>query len=156
MGRYTAVQYERKLQRWAKKSPEAAKEALEKGTALVAREAKQKHLSGPRMPVGIGSESKPTINSRGALRSGITTKVKLDSKKNVQASIISKHPLSRIHHDGALLTAREQFVFTLPGRQDEVITRQVRMPARPFLRAPVQKNRPKILQMIAKKWKGKL
>ncbi len=61
MGRYTPKQYERKLKRWLRTMDPAVKEALRRGGEIVRREALLKHLSGPKMPKGVGSETSATL-----------------------------------------------------------------------------------------------
>lgn len=152
MGRFTLAQYERKIQRWAKRMPQDAKKAMETVAKDNAKEARQRHLSGPRMPVGQTSDKFPTIASGGSLRSSVVHRVRLTPGKDIKAQIMARHPLAQIHHEGAVLTATgdKPFVFTLPGSDRRIVTRTVRIPARPFLLAPVERNRKRTLTRLLK------
>lgn len=70
------------IARTAKSLPNVVKKALTIGTREVRTEAVLKHLSGPKMPKGIGDPKNATLaRQSGDLAGSIQTKVKVDPDK---------------------------------------------------------------------------
>ena len=142
-----------KMDKWATKTNEKVASGLEKSIKLIVRDAKQKHMTGPRMPVGVGSITNPTIDSKGRMRSMISGKVKKIGLKGITAEVRSSNPLSRILHDGGTVFAKKNpFVFKLPNQDRTIATEQIKFPKRPFLNAPVKKRRITTLRIIKRFW----
>jgi len=98
------------------------------------------------MPMGVTSQTKPTIDSKGSLRNSIRTAVKVQGS-NVKAEIFSTHGLAKILHEGARITShRDPFVFDVRG--ETVATYQIDIPGRPFIAAAVRNNGKKITKQL--------
>ncbi len=150
MANLTLAQWHRKLSRWARRAPKSLKQELEGATRLVKRTSQRKHLSGPRMPVGVTSLKLPTIDSKGSLRNSLRTRVQVRGSE-ISAQVEARHGLAHILHEGGTVTApaRNPFVFAIGGRM--VVTRRVRMPARRFLAAARESKRRAILKGLSKR-----
>lgn len=154
MARLTAEKFNKKLTRLAKKAPAAAVKGLKEGTRIILQDSKRKHMSGPRMPVGVGSMVNPTIDSKGRMRSQLKSTVKRrPGKKEVYANVRSTNGLSKILHDGGTLhRGGKGFVFQLPGQTKWIRTDRIEFPKRPFLKVSVEKKRKKVIEIIKKVW----
>ena len=141
--KHTPESIERKFKKFAAELPRAAAAEMKSATRLVKRQAQQRHLSGPRMAVGMGSQANPTIDSKGSLRNSLRTHVRRRGG-TIVAQVEARHGLANILHNGGTQVAKrgKTFVFEVLGRR--VVTDRVRMPARPFLRAAHRKKRREI------------
>ncbi len=100
------------------------------------------------MAVGQGSQTNPTIDSKGRLRNALRTRVKVGGSK-VGASIIADHPLANILFRGGVQVARDSpFVFEVDGRT--VVTDQIRFPERPVLKAALEGKKAEVLDSVKK------
>jgi len=159
VARYTADAYQKKINRLVKRSPASAGKGLQKGIDKIVKEAKTRHLVPPRMPVGVGSETEPRIASRGTIRNMVSGKVKVNrTTGKVTAEVRSRSGLSRILHDGGVLYAKNKskpFIFQLPNSNFTdpwIVTDRIEFPRRPFLSAPVKRNRKNVLEFIMRAW----
>jgi len=67
-----------KLMRWSTLAPKELKTAIQRGAELIRREAQERHLSGPKMPRGVGDEMNATLSApTGTLRRSISIRVKV-------------------------------------------------------------------------------
>ena len=155
VAKLTVNDFEKKLKRWSKKSPDAAFRGLKKGTKLILKDSKRKHMSGPRMPWGVGSLTNPTIDSKGRMRSMMKSVVKKRTgTKEVYANVRSTNGLSKILHDGGVVNRAKPFIFPIPGENRWARTNRIEYPKRPFLRVSVEKKKKDVLNLIRKEWKG--
>lgn len=116
----------KKLERWAKVAPEAVKKTLSAAAMLVSGEVQLKHLSGPKMPRGVGNETTATLAVRtGRLRRSITQRVRVESSGKFSAMVGTNVGYARKHELG------------LEG-----------LPHRPFLRPSLEKKRPEVFKFI--------
>ena len=159
VARYTADAYQKKINRLVKRSPASARKGLKKGIDKIVKEAKNRHLVPPRMPVGVGSETEPRIASRGRIRSMVCGKGRIDrASGKVIAEVRSRNGLSKLLHDGGVLMAKnpaKPFIFQLPNANVTdpwIVTNRIEFPRRPFLSAPVKRNRKNVLQYIRQSW----
>lgn len=139
---------QRKMDRWARRQERDARAALKRSGEVVKKQAQEKHLSGPKMPVGQSDTKDPRIDSKGPLRNSLRVKVTAKSGK-VNAEVQARHGLARIHHDGGTEYARggKKFVFEIQGRT--VVTDRVKMPKRPFLAAALTAKQKDVTQILS-------
>ena len=135
--------------RWARRFPQDLRAELDDVADDMRDVARREHLSGPRMPIGQTSDTHPTIASKGPLRSKTDTRVAVTGGR-VTAQVRNTHGLARTLHDGKVVIARGR-PFRFPVGDRWVITHKIRIPARPFLTAPIKKRKPKILDRLAKR-----
>jgi len=127
--RMSMEQLQDKVQRWMRIAPQQLKEALLKGAKLVTKEAQSKHLSGPKMPRGVGDLTNATLAVQsGRLRRSINENVEV-SKNRVIARVGSNVIYAKVHEKG--LTVRGH-----------------KMPERPFLRPSLEVKKPRVMEMI--------
>lgn len=116
----------KRLERWVKVAPEEVKKVLTLGARKVQTEAKTRHLSGPKMPRGLGDPDNATLAVRtGRLRSSIAIRVMALQSGKFSAQVGTNVKYGRKHEMG------------LEG-----------LPERPFLRPSLEKKRPEIFKMI--------
>jgi len=127
--RMSMEQLQDKVQRWMRIAPQQLKEALLKGAKFVTKEAQSKHLSGPKMPRGVGDLTNATLAVQsGRLRRSINENVEV-SKNRVIARVGSNVIYAKVHEKG--LTVRGH-----------------KMPERPFLRPSLEVKKPRVMEMI--------
>lgn len=123
---------ERKFDEWrddmehvAQHFPEVLEKALTVGVRMVRAEVVEKHLSGPKMPRGIGDPKNATLQpDTGHLRASIQTKVSANPGKLI----------------GRIFTNTEYAPTHERGRG--------KIPARPFLAPSLEEKRPDVIQKI--------
>lgn len=127
-------QFNDKVNRWMKDFPEAVEKALGAGAAMVHGEAVEKHLSGPKMPRGVGSLTKATLqpSRRAELKNSISFRVLKKGSSLIGQVGNWKHPLpyAKLHEYG------------LGG-----------MPKRPFLSSSLKAKKKQIVEFILKAMK---
>lgn len=117
----------KKLERWVKVAPEEVAKVLRKGGEVVRTEVKAGHLSGPKMPRGVGDPMNATLAVRsGRLRGSIALRVMADKNSGKFSAMIGTNVKYGRKHE-----------FGLDG-----------MPERPFLRPSLEKKRPEVFDMI--------
>ena len=127
--RMSMEQLQEKIQRWMRIAPEQLKKALLKGAKVVTKEVQSKHLSGPKMPRGVGDPTRATLAVQsGRLRRSQTERVTV-SKDRVIAQVGTNVPYGRAHEKG----------LTVMGKK---------MPERPFLRPSVEEKKPRVMELI--------
>jgi phage gpG-like protein len=142
MATYTPEQFQKKLKRFAKKHPDILEVGLKRSTEIVRTEAVRKHLSGPKMPRGKGSNKNATLaRGSGDLAGSVNTKVKVSKIRQV-AQIISNMVYSRIHELGGKINHTNLF-----GRG---IKATITMPKRPYLSPSLQVKRKEIVDTLLK------
>ena len=123
--RLTMEQLQGKIQRWMRIAPEKLKKALLKGAKIATKEAQSKHLSGPKMPRGIGHPTRATLAVQtGRLRRSINERVTV-SKDRVTAQVGTNVKYGRAHEEGL-----------------------GKMPERPFLRPSIEEKKPRVMELI--------
>lgn len=146
----TWPQFAAKMAGWGRRlTPDQHSELTDLATEVKQRTATQ-HLSGPQMPVGVGSQTHPTLDSKGAMRNMLRTRVGVNSGK-ILAEVISAHGLSRIHHEGGVIAAPRgrPMRFQVGGRWRTA--KRVVMPARPFLGAALRALRETIVKRLGRR-----
>lgn len=120
--------YQKKLKRWVKDYPQDVERAMGEASEVVRGEVITRHLNGPRMPKGVGSKTKGTLQPRtGKLKNSITTKV-FKTAGSIKAYVGNLHmPLK--------YAARHEY-------GDAV------MPERSFLRSSLSEKRKKIKEIL--------
>ena len=123
--RMSMEQLQGKIQRWMRIAPEQLKKALLKGARVVTKEVQSKHLSGPKMPRGMGDLTRATLAVQtGRLRRSITERVQV-SRDRVTAQVGTNVPYGRKHEKGL-----------------------EKMPERPFLRPSLEAKKSRVMEMI--------
>jgi len=123
-------EFQQKVERWCRVAPEEVKKALKLGGEKVRAEVQFRHLSGPRMPRGIGDPVNATLGTGSGdwrLKNSIALRVMALESGKFSAQIGTNVPYARKHEYG------------LEG-----------MPERPFLRPSIEKKRPEVFDTIAK------
>jgi HK97 gp10 family phage protein len=117
----------KKLERWAKVAPNEVKKVLGMGSEMVREEVQRHHLSGPRMPRGVGDPTNATLGTTGEwrLRNSINYRVTALENGKFSAVVGTNIPYAKKHE------------FGLQG-----------MPERPFMRPSLEKKRPAVFKMI--------
>ena len=124
MARYTPEQYQRKLKKWARNTPQAVVAGLKKGTEIIRTEAVVQHLSGPKMPKGVGNKMNATLARRtGLLAGSVRTKVKVASNR-ISGAVGTNVKYAHNHEKGTTV------------------------PERPFLAPSLEKKRKDALEAI--------
>lgn len=151
MGTYTPEQFRRKLNRFARSHPRLVRNAVKAGAEMVRTEAVTKHLSGPKMARGVGSEKNGTLQpDTGGLRTSVNTKVKMTGGR-VRGIVSTNKKYAPIHEYGGTIAAKSSpYLFFKVGGQ-WVKTKEVTIPARSFLRPSLDKKRKPVLNLILKK-----
>jgi len=127
--RMSMEQLQDKIQRWMRIAPQALKEALLKGAKLVTKEAQSAHLSGPKMPRGLGNPTRATLAApSGRLRRSINERVQV-SKDRVIARVGTNVIYGKVHEKG-------------------LEVRGHKMPERPFLRPSIEEKKQRIMEII--------
>jgi len=149
--RMTPEQYERKLKNWIKTGPKAVKPALTRAAVEVIAFAQKKYLGAPKkMPRGVsgGFFGSHLAAPTGTLRKSLTKKIKVSSK-GVSARIGSNLKYAAIHEYGGIIRGKGggKLHFVIAGKHYMVDS--VKIPARPYLRPSIQKNRPRILELVS-------
>lgn len=118
----------KKLARWSVTGSQQVKLVLQQAGELVRREAQASHLSGPKMPRGVGDSTGGTLAVQtGTLRRSITIRVSV-SPGDITAEVGTSIPYGRVHELG------------------------LKMPERPFLRPSLNKEHGQIFNMIRDAW----
>jgi phage gpG-like protein len=113
-----------KLMRWSVLLPKELRNALQIGGELVRREVQEKHLSGPKMPRGVGDDMNATLAVQtGTLRKSIALRIKVASG-DVSAEIGTTVGYGRKHELG------------------------IGVPGRPFLRPSIVEKRSAVMQQV--------
>lgn len=114
-----------RLLRWAADAPKEVKLVLSQGAELVRREAQEKHLSGPKMPRGVGDPNNATLAVQtGTLRRSISQRIKV-ALGDVQAEVGTGVNYGRKHELGL-----------------------GNMPERPFLRPSLERKHSEVFKLI--------
>lgn len=125
MSELTFEEFREKLVRWAARMPQEAKKALTEAAETVRREVQAGHLTGPKMPRGVGHDTEATLAVRtGRLRRSIAIGVTVDKEK-VSATVGTNVWYGRIHELG-----------------------EGGMPERPFLRPSLAAKHSQIFTML--------
>lgn len=130
-----------KLTRWSVVAPQACKKALTEGAETVRREVQEKHLSGPRMPRGVGDPTDATLQPiSNTLRRSITKEV-----------TVKPGEVSAIIGTNVVYAARHEFgyeSYTKISRGFGTYLRKGTTPARPFMRPSLAAKREEVFQKL--------
>jgi hypothetical protein len=135
VGRFTLEAYERRLRRLSKEMPEVVESAMIRAAMAVIAHSRKRHLSGPRMPRGVGGGlggSTLAVGSGSAgLRSSLAYKVKVEPGR-VEARVG---------------TNKTNQGYSYPRAHEYGLGQ---MPERPFLRPSVQSKRQNTVDEISR------
>ncbi len=96
----TWPQFEKKIDRWVRDFPDAVENALETGGEIILGEAQRKHLSGPKMPKGVGNPMRGTLQPRsGDLKTRLNKRVRV-SRTDVSLRVGSNMVYAATHEYG--------------------------------------------------------
>ena len=143
MATYTYEQFKEKLDKWWRLVPEEAWKAVSRAAALVVAEVQRGHLSGKKMPRGVGGTTEATLavvtnRLRGSIWHSVKRPSQLKQGEQITARIGTNVKYARIHEYGGVI--RNAF-----GRGQH---RMAFMPMRPFLRPSLSKEQPRALKLI--------
>lgn len=140
--------FQKKLRRWIRMMPREMETALNRGADIVVAEVQRGHLSGPKMPRGVGSQSGATLASKtGTLRRSITKVVRVAGQR-VVAKIGTRLKYAAVHEFGATIRPVRARLLRWEDETGAHFAKQVKIPARPFLRPSVQAKRPAVMEEI--------
>lgn len=125
MATLTLNQFQKKVQAFAKRSPDAVAEALTAGAEVVRGEAQVAHFGGSTS-AGGGFYGEQLRNRSGTLRKSITSRVK--SGANPSAKVGTNVVYAAVHEFG-----------------------HRRIPQRPYLRPALEEKREEILDLMLRK-----
>lgn len=135
MAKLTMDELRIKIERWQRIMPEKLKERLTRACVEILPEVQEGHLSGPKMPRGVGSATRGTLAVRtGRLRKSIHYQVSVNPEE-VRARIGTNVVYGRIHEYGGTVSRG--------GTRFE-------MPERSYLRPSVYKMQPRIVELLMK------
>lgn len=147
MAKLTMEEIQAKITRWAIIMPEKLKQRLILACIEIVAEAQENHLSGPKMPRGVGSSTTGTLSVRsGRLRKSIHYRVTVSGgisnlrKSKIVAEVGTNVKYARIHEYGGAIT-------NAFGRGQH---RMVFMPERSFLRPSIYKMQPRVVELLMK------
>lgn len=163
MSELTFEQFRDKLLRWSVNMPQAAKKALTEAAETVRREAQESHLSGPRMPRGVGHDTQATLAVRtGRLRRSIAIEVNVKPGE-VSATVGTNVSYGRYHEEGRKWHQASRGQLSQGGRFAKAKMSRRRMatasmvligdhdvtlPERPFLRPSLNKKHTEIFEKL--------
>lgn len=117
---YTMEQFKRKIERWQRDQPEAVEKGMRKGLERMVGTAKLKHLSGPKMPRGVGSKTHGTLQPRsGDLRAAMGKKIKRTGT-GVHGYLVNSMVYAAVHEYGYPPMRMPQRSFARPSINDEM------------------------------------
>lgn len=120
-------QFMAKIKRWAHNQPQLIEQALSKAALMIIGDVQQKHLTGPRMPRGVGDPKNATLAVKtNRLRGSITKRIIVEPGRII-AEIGTNVFYGRIHELGGKFH-----------------------PARPFLQPSVEARQPETRSIILK------
>ena len=135
MAELTMEEMRVKIERWQRVMPEKLKLRLERACVEILPEVQEGHLSGPKMPRGVGDPTRATLAARtGRLRKSIHYRVRV-SPEEVVAQIGSNVRYARIHEYGGTVSRGGT---------------KVEMPERSYLRPSVYKMQPRVVELITR------
>lgn len=172
-----AEELRKKFERWARVAPEEVKKVLTEGALKVQREVQKAHLSGPRMAWGVGSETNATLAPwTGRLRNSIHYRVSAEGTGKFSAMVGTNVKYAKIHEFGGIIRAKNKPWLSFPSRRGIthftaagklmkggfagagrkvswgwVQVKQVKIPARPFLRPSLERKRPEVFHDFAER-----
>ena len=118
-----------KLMSWAAAAPNEVKGALTQAAELVRKEAQQAHLSGPKMPRGIGDDENATLAVQtGTLRRSISNRIRV-AMGEVSAEVGTTVAYGKAHELG-----------------------EGKMPERPFLASSLRKKHKAVFELIRERF----
>lgn len=149
MATLTFEQWAKKLEKWNKAQLDAVRIALKTGTEIVRAEAIRNHLSGPKMPRGVGSPNTATLaRGTGDLAGSINTKVAVAGTK-LQASVLTNLKYARIHSKGGTIVPVRARALKFKIGNQWIAAKRVTIPARPFLEPSLDAKRNEVDRIIA-------
>jgi phage gpG-like protein len=123
MATYSAEEFQKKMQTFVKRNPKVVVKAIDIEAMEVRNHAVKNHLSGPKMPKGVGSESKGTLQPRsGNLRNRMSHRVKLAGNK-ITGQIFNMMVYAAVHEYGypkRKIPERSYARASLKARQKEI------------------------------------
>jgi len=150
-------EFNEKVERWATQFPAAAVRAIGAAAMIVEKEVMDKHLSGPKMPRGVGSKTRGTLQpgSGSELLNSITSGVLKQGSKIIGRVSNDKHrlPYARIHEYGGIIRPKKgKFLkFTIGDRT--IFAKQVKIPERSYMRSSLKAKRKTIISILTKAMK---
>lgn len=165
----TLSELQAKIARWQKDGPQSLKRTLTEAALMVTNEAQLRHLSGPRMPRGVGSATTATLAAphnrlRGSIHKDIVV-----TPNEVRARVGTNVEYAAIHEFGGTIHVASRGQLALKGkfakvgkvmgkRNKKIATltflgeHDITMPERAFLRPSLAKQHPRIFEMIERGW----
>lgn len=147
--RLTMEQFQRKVQTWHRRAPETLRLGLTEAAIIVTKEVRDKHLGGPKMARGRGSSTSATLAPvSGKLLASVGYRVSVTGDR-IKAEVGTNLKYARIHEYGGIIKpVKGKFLkFEIGGRT--IFAKQVKIPARPFLRPSVKAKRPEVVRILA-------
>jgi phage gpG-like protein len=151
MATYTLEQFRRKLERFARKQPRIAHNAVKAGAEMVRTEAVTKHLSGPKMSHGAGSKKNATLQpDSGRLRNSVSTRVQRSGGR-IRGTVGTNLKYAAIHEFGGTIRPKTKKYLKFKAGGRWYSANQVTIPERPYLRPSLEKKRKAVLNLILRK-----
>ena len=131
--RLTWNQWHKKVQSWNRKFPGAVKKAIDRALVEMVGEAQRTHLSGPKMPRGIGDRLHGTLQPRtGQLRNHMGKKSEQGVNK-IRGWLTNNIKYAAVHEYGKTIVTPNAVI---------------KMPERPFARPAVEAKRERLRKHI--------
>lgn len=148
MTKQSMAEFQKKLQRWMRNTPGDVSTGLSRGADIVIAEAQKTHLSGPKMPRGVGSARGGTLAARtGRLRRSITKRINV-SRLRIIALVGSNLKYARIHEKGGEIKPVRARMLVWRDGEGLHFAKKVRIPARRFLRPSIDVKRTAVMKEI--------
>jgi len=120
MAKYTLQEWQNKLERFAAKNEKIVKKHLGRGLQVVRKEVVVEHLSGPKMPSGVGDTTNATLaRQTGDLATSINTKTSVRRNK-IRGSIVTNVPYAKKHELGQGVPKRPFMAPSVEAKREEV------------------------------------
>jgi phage gpG-like protein len=142
-----------KVQRWYRKMPDKARQALLQAGYLVRNRVVKDHLSGPKMPAGQGSATQGTLQPHtGTLRRSVRVRIE-GGKYSIQCLIGTDLIYAATHEFGATIKPRQAPMLAWKEGDTWHFAHEVTIPARPFLGPSLEDSRKEIGDLLLEKMK---
>ena len=135
------AQWQRKVKKWVRRYPDLVAEALRDEMPFLVGDVQRTHLSGP------STTNTTLMRQTGQLARSIHGTVNRLGKR-VKATLGTNLVYAPTHEYGATIKAKNAPYLKFKIGNQWVSTKQVKIPARPFLYPTVQRNRLRIFDAI--------
>lgn len=149
MAKQSLEEFNKKLKRWMRAMPKEVEISVKRGADFVIAYIQKEHLSGPKMPRGVGHASKATlaVGKGDRLRKAINKRVSVTARR-ITALIGVKLKYGPIHEFGGIIRPKRFKFLHWKDETGEHFAKKVKIPARPYLRPSIREKRKDVMVEI--------